>query len=146
MKNRTERAQELFDSGYNCAQAVFGAFCEELGIDLETAMRLMSSFGGGFGGLQEVCGAVSGISAAAGLAFASSDPSDKNAKARHYALIRKMAKEFEEQNGSLICRELLAGLKGKPAPKDGRRPCSVFVRSAVQILEDELRSAQESKA
>ena len=42
-----ERAKALFLDGYNCAQAVFGAFCEELGFDFDTAMKLSSGFGGG---------------------------------------------------------------------------------------------------
>ena len=39
MKNHAQRAQGLFDGGYNCAQSVLGAFCEELGLDFETAMK-----------------------------------------------------------------------------------------------------------
>ncbi len=49
MTNHAEKAKELFKQGYNCSQAVFGAFCEELGMDFETAMKISSSFGGGMG-------------------------------------------------------------------------------------------------
>jgi len=142
MKDHTQRALELFDNGYNCAQAVLGAFCEELGLDFETAMRLMNSFGGGIGGMGEVCGAVLGMSAALGYAL-NPAPADRKAKAEHYALIKKMTKAFEEKNGALLCRDLLASLKERSAPKDGRRPCSVFVMSAVEILEDELRALEQ---
>ena len=62
-----ERAKELFKSGYNCSQAVLGAFCEELGMDFETAMKVASSFGGGMGRLREVCGAVSAMFMIAGI-------------------------------------------------------------------------------
>lgn len=62
MGNRSQQAIELFNQGYNCAQSVLGAFCEDLGIDFETALRLSSSFGGGMGRLREVCGAVSSMS------------------------------------------------------------------------------------
>ena len=60
MGQAEERARELFSQGYNCAQAVFGAFSPELGMDFSQGMRMVSSMGGGIGRLREVCGAVSG--------------------------------------------------------------------------------------
>jgi len=59
--NHKERAIELFKQGYNCAQSVFGAFSEDLGVDFKTAVKTSSSFGAGMGRLREVCGAVSGM-------------------------------------------------------------------------------------
>lgn len=50
MSNKGEKAMELFKQGYNCAQAVFGAFCDETGFDFETAVMLASPFGGGMAG------------------------------------------------------------------------------------------------
>ena len=47
MSERSEKAKELFKSGYNCSQSVLGVFAEELGMDFETAMKISSSFGGG---------------------------------------------------------------------------------------------------
>ena len=47
-----EKAKQLFMEGYNCSQAVLGAFCADCGIDFETAMKLSSSFGGGMGRLR----------------------------------------------------------------------------------------------
>ena len=54
--SHADRAAELFLSGYNCAQSVFGAFCDVTGMDFSSAMRLSSSFGGGMGRLAEVPG------------------------------------------------------------------------------------------
>ena len=62
-----ERAEVLFKEGYNCAQSVFAAFSEDIGMDFETALKLSSSFGGGMGRLREVCGTVSGMFMIAGL-------------------------------------------------------------------------------
>ena len=61
-----ELAEELFLKGYNCAQAVAGAFAEDIGMDFDTAVKTVSSFGGGMGRLREVCGAVSGMFFVAG--------------------------------------------------------------------------------
>ena len=69
MSEKSEKAKELFLSGHNCAQAVLAVFCEELGLDYDTAMKISSSFGGGMGRMKEVCGTVSAMFMAAGLAY-----------------------------------------------------------------------------
>lgn len=40
---------KLFKAGYNCCQAVVGAFSDDIEIDFKTAMLISSSFGGGMG-------------------------------------------------------------------------------------------------
>ena len=40
MNSKREKAMQLFKDGYNCSQAVFGAFCDELGMDFETAIKI----------------------------------------------------------------------------------------------------------
>ncbi len=142
-----EKARELFLEGYNCSQAVAGAFCEEMGMDLETAARLASSFGGGLGRLREVCGCVSGMALAAGAICGYSDPKDKEAKTKHYQLIQELAGEFKKENGSIICRELLAGINNdtNPVPEDRtetyykKRPCPQLAACAAEILEKKLK-------
>lgn len=141
--NHREKAEELFNSGYNCAQAVFCAFSDVTGMDNETALKLMSSFGGGMGKLREVCGACSGAFAVAGLLWGSTDLSDNEAKAEHYALVRRIAADFTEINGTYNCGELLDGIEnaaGKdPAPRTPEyykvRPCCKFVGDAAEILD-----------
>lgn len=39
MKN-SEKAVDLFCEGYNCAQSVFGAFADEIGLDLKQALKM----------------------------------------------------------------------------------------------------------
>lgn len=148
MSAKSEKAKELFLKGYNCSQAVVGAFCEDLGLDFDTAMKLSSSFGGGMGRLREVCGAVSGAFILAGLKYGYADPRDKTAKAEHYKLIQDMAAKFKEQNGSIICRELLeVGDKKESHIPDDRtkeyykkRPCVELVETAAKIAEEFLNN------
>lgn len=78
--SKSEKAKELFTKGYNCSQAVLGAFAEDLGMDFETAMKLSSSFGGGMGRMREVCGTVSGMFMAAGLKYGYFLPDDRIGK------------------------------------------------------------------
>ena len=73
---RTERAIALFLEGANCAQAVFAAFADLIGMDERTALRLSSSLGGGVGRPREVCGAVSGICMVLGALYGYDDLRD----------------------------------------------------------------------
>jgi C_GCAxxG_C_C family probable redox protein len=150
MEKHSERAEALFKEGYNCAQSVFAAYSEDLGIDFETALKLSSSFGGGMGRLREVCGAVSGMFMVVGMKYGYSDPKDTKAKAEHYRLIQELAKRFKEQNGSIICRELL-GLDHKhdiPVPEARnesyykKRPCVELVKYAAEILDNIMDEKQ----
>ncbi|MBP3489009.1 MAG: C_GCAxxG_C_C family protein [Roseburia sp.] len=140
---RKEKAMALFEEGYNCAQAVFLAFEDLHGIDRKTAAALSSSFGGGMGRLREVCGSVSGMFMTVGVLYGYDDPKDREAKAEHYARIQELAGLFEQQNGSIVCRELL-GLSVKresPVPQERtkeyykKRPCRELVGCAAEILE-----------
>lgn len=142
LPNHTDRAVALFQEGYNCAQSVFAAYCEKTGMDFETALKLSSSFGGGMGRLREVCGAVSGMFLVVGAKYGYTDPKDRQAKERHYRLVQTLAKRFEEQNGSIICRELLkpddSAQGGRSEGYDRKRPCVELVRCAAEIVDDYL--------
>jgi len=157
MGSRADKAKELFEQGYNCAQATLGAFSDILGLDFDLAMKLSSSFGGGMGKLREVCGAVSAMFMIAGMLKGYSTPETGEIKAEHYKLIQDLAKKFREENGSIICRELLnqtsspsplgeGGGEGLPSYVPSQRteeyyktrPCSMLVFSAAKIIEEEL--------
>ena len=140
-----QRAQELFMKGYNCAQATFLAFAEDR-MDAEEAARLASAFGGGLAGTRHVCGAVSGMAMAYGLLKGYSDPKDQEGKKAEYEAVRQMTEEFENLNGSIICRELLGLDKNvkyvAPSDRSGdyykKRPCPQLCRCAAEILEKHL--------
>lgn len=145
-----EKAKAYFEQGYNCAQAVVLAFSDEMGLDMDTAAKMASSFGGGLGRLREVCGCVSGMALAAGALMGYSDPKAREEKAEHYARIQKLAGEFRERNGSIICRELLAGINNdtNPVPEERtenyykKRPCAELAYMAAEILEQELKAEE----
>ena len=145
--NRADKAKELFEGGCNCCQAVFCAFLDETNLSEEDALRLSAGFGGGFGRLREVCGAVSGMTMVLSNKFASTDPNDHEKKKELYALVQKAAGDFREENGSIICRELL-GLSeetSSPVPEKRtkeyykKRPCAELVHCAAEIAEKYLK-------
>ena len=142
-----EKALQYFTDGANCAQAVVMAYADNLGMDGKTAARLASSFGGGIGRLREVCGAVSGMMMVYGLLKGYDDLNDPEAKKAHYANVQALANKFREENGSIICRELLALHENEqndpaPTPRDAKfyhsRPCMGFVASAARLLDEAL--------
>lgn len=144
---RKEKAVSLFKEGYNCAQAVVGAFADIIDIDENALTRLSSSFGGGMGRMREVCGAVSGCFMVLGLLIGYDDVTNPALKSEHYAIIQEAARRFKEENGSIVCRELL-GLDSNaptphiPSPRTEdfykKRPCSELVGIAAEITESIL--------
>jgi C_GCAxxG_C_C family probable redox protein len=145
-ETRADRAEALFRQGYNCSQSVFAAFADVVGMSVEEAAQLASPFGAGFGKLREVCGAVSGMTMLAGKLKGYSDPEAREEKIELYKLIQKMCAEFEEKEGSIICRELLGLEKGEdlgePAVRTEEyyrsRPCVGACRTAAEIAEKYL--------
>lgn len=146
--SRAERAKELFEQGYACSQAVALAFSDVVEIDESALTKMMLPFGGGFGRLRLVCGAVSGMTAICGLIFAKAINSSEN-KMSVYEIERELCAKFENEFGSLICENLLSGANLK-VEKGGnaetrtteyykKRPCSEIVKGATQILEEALK-------
>ena len=153
-KSRGDRARELFREGYNCSQAVTLAFAEELearGISREMAAGLASSFGGGLGRLREVCGCVSGMALVCGALEGYTDPKAAAEKQDHYKKIQELVTTFKNENGSYICRELLAGINTdtNPVPEARtesyykKRPCAELAACAADILERHLKENQK---
>ena len=106
MSVRGDKAYELFLSGYNCTQAVVGAFADVIGMDFDTAVRFSSGFGGGMGRLREVCGTFSGAVIVVNALYGYSDPKNVQAKTELYSRIQELAAQFRRDNGSIICKEL----------------------------------------
>lgn len=146
METHTKKAEDLFKQGYNCSQAVLGAYSEELGIDFKTLMQLSSSFGGGMGRLREVCGAVSAMFMIAGLKKGYFLPTDNEGKKNHYKLIQELAKKFKEKHQTIICRELLNLMEKESNPTPAERteqyyktrPCIKFVQEACNIVDETI--------
>ncbi len=144
---RKEIAMNSFLEGYNCAQCMIVAFQDLLTVDLETALKLSSPFGGGMGRLREVCGSVTGMFMILGHIYGYDKPEDLNGKKDLYAHVQEVAHRYEAENGSIICRELL-GLTVKsesPTPEARtaeyykKRPCTEKIGSAAEILEAYLK-------
>ena len=140
---RVEKAKTLFKQGFNCSQSVFAACADLYGIEDDAlALRLSASFGGGIGRMRQTCGAACGMFMLAGLENGSAVVGDAEGKKQNYALVQNLAEKFKQENGSLICAELLgiAPKPQEPTPEARteeyykKRPCAEMVASAVRIF------------
>ena len=141
-----QRALAYFHRGYNCAQSVFAAFAEDLGLSEELALRLSAGFGAGVGRMRGMCGAFSGLTMVAGYCKGNLTgvPEDKEVV---FSLVRELAESFKAEFGTLTCRELLhldEGVQEGARPNErtrayyAARPCERCVafcaRKAVDLL------------
>jgi len=138
---RQERARELFHQGFNCSQSVFAACADIFGIDdIETALKVSASFGGGIGRMRLTCGAASGMFLLEGLHSGSATPGDAEGKKANYARVQALANAFIEENGELDCATLSGLNNNGPAPEVRteayyhKRPCADLIASAVRIF------------
>ena len=151
--SRVDRAEQLFRQGYSCSSTVFAAFADTIGMTTEQAAKVACPFGAGIAGIREVCGAVSGMTMLAGYLLECPDSSNQAHKKAMYAKVKAMCDDFEETEGSLICRELLGLKKGEslaePAVRTeeyySSRPCLRACRRAAQLVEQHILR-QETKA
>ena len=145
--SRAEKAKEYFIQGYACSQAVALAFADAAGVDESVISKIMLPFGGGMGRLRLTCGALSGMAAIIGLVFAEAENSPENKK-KTYAIVQELCAKFKAEYGSLLCGELLSGMKvpvqigGEAEARTDayykKRSCADMVAYTAQILEEYL--------
>lgn len=146
MTAREEVAVQKFRGGYNCAQSVLFAHCDELGLDRNTALRLSCGLGAGMGRKQQVCGAVSGGVLVLGLRHGRGQNDDRSATETTYAKTRQLLDRFAQEHGTIICKDLLKGCdlatpEGQASFKNNdllNKVCVPCVQSVMKIL-DELK-------
>lgn len=141
--DRCELAYQYHQQGYNCAQAVMGAFADKLDLTGEQAMAIAGGFGGGVGGSHtELCGAVTGGVMVLSLLNPHVDGADKAGKQKVYAFAKEFRQRFATAFGGLTrCGELL---KARPAVNEQTKAaarmgitahCDIMIVTAVEIVE-----------
>ncbi len=136
------KAAELFMEGYNCAQAVFTVFADVIGIDKDTASKISSGFGGGMGGIREVCGAFSGMVMVYNYLYGYTDQGSAEEKSRVYGDIQALGESFKEKVGNVICREILkrgidtGDMNDNEKAYCEKKPCAKLVITASKILDE----------
>lgn len=135
IEERVKKAYELHHSGYNCAQAVLGAYIDLFDLDMDSAMTIAYGFGGGVGMTREICGTLTGGAMALGLKFGKGEADVKQKKIVNEK-VSSLCKEFEQIHGSIVCGELL-GLR-KTDKQINRATCDDLISEVVRLLEKYL--------
>lgn len=129
--------------GFNCAQSVLMTIAEYWKIKDEMIPKIATAFVGGMGMCSSVCGAVTGGLMAIGIKYGTSKPYDESIveSKRAIRLSEIFYRKFEEQNGSVICRELISldlskaeQLKKALKEQVFEKKCPLLVKSAVEII------------
>ena len=143
MITRVKEAEDKFDLGFNCAQAVFSSYSEIFGVDESIALKIAGGFGGGMGKLQNKCGAVTGAFMLISLKIGFAKFDDLESKEKTTELIKKFNERFKEKFGTTICYKLLncdlnteEGLKYFEDKNMHETNCKAYVSEAAKIIED----------
>ncbi|WP_292608402.1 C-GCAxxG-C-C family protein [Methanobrevibacter sp. UBA188] len=136
--NSIEESVQLFEQGYVCSQAVFAAFCQDFGLEKDMALKIGACFGSGMR-KGEVCGACTGALMALGLKYGDD-------KSKSNEVCERFLDEFENENGSYICRDLLGcdirteeGVEYVVKHNLFKEFCPKMVKSASIILDEILK-------
>ncbi|OLN28126.1 C_GCAxxG_C_C family protein [Desulfovibrio sp. DV] len=133
-----QRAQELFESGLNCAEAVLTAVLAGQGVEeCEQAARLGTAFGAGVGrSKEEMCGALSGGLIALGyLQGRSGGDEGWDGLA---ALAAGVRNRFKAAHGCTSCASLLARF----GPQESMDKCIRLSARTAGLFHDALRNPE----
>lgn len=138
MTDRIKKALENHKKGYNCAQAVVCAFCDEFGKDEKEIFEIMEAFGFGMGSMG-TCGAVSAMAAVVGMKESDGNLEKPGTKKVSYKAMKEMTEKFREKNGSIVCREIKGVDTGRVL-----RSCDGCITDAAELIEKYLSGNKEA--
>ena len=137
MSEAAKKAVENHKKGYNCAQAVACAFCQQLRRDEKEVFEMMEAFGFGMGTMG-TCGAVSAMAAVVGMRESDGCLDAPATKKVCYKKMKELTAKFLEMNKSIICREIKGVDTGTVL-----RSCDGCVEDAAGIIEEYLEERKE---
>lgn len=141
--SKVDDSVKCFSDGFNCSQAVVSSFCEDLGLDRKTALKIASSFGGGMAHMSETCGAVTGAFMVFGLKYGRFIADDIDAKTKTNNLVQEFAKRFKDIHGSIRCTELLNCDLSTPEGIDSAKEQNVFKTICPKLVKDASTIVEE---
>lgn len=121
-----DRADELFNSGWNCAESVFMAVHEQRD-DAEAPCHLLTALGGGMGS-GRTCGALTGAAVALGLEYGRGDADEPLEPA--YCASERLCEHFKLNQGATDCAEVTSWDRDDSIR---HRECVEAVRKATEL-------------
>ena len=104
--------------------------------------KIATGFGGGMGRCGSVCGALTGSIMAVGIKHGTNDPGVEK-RAIAYATTQVLLKQFEKQNGTIICRDLIKLDLSNPQQAAKAREEKVFSKVCHNLIEIAIRDFME---
>lgn len=103
-KEIQDKAENYFNSGYNCCESVVLAVCDYMGVNKETPLKIATPFGSGMSRNGSNCGALS----AAFISMGMTKGRENNEDSRDPAYIPAdiIFNKFKEEYGTVSCREI----------------------------------------
>jgi len=135
-------ALRLFNSGYNCAEAVLLATSQDLLLDrVETIIpRVATGFGGGLSRNGDVCGALTGGIMRIGLTAGRN--SVEESRDRCYEAVDRFYSAFVKEFGTCNCRELI-GLDLKTEEGRAAHQARIHSERCAKIVSRAARVASQ---
>lgn len=140
-----EKAEQLLQQQYHCSQALFGAFADDFGLDLKTAFKISTCFGGGMrqGG---TCGCITASLLVLGMALGFYDSQDREQEIYGNQKTEEFMQLFtEKMNGAVNCRDILGKDISRPEEMAVIRKeklilqkCPKALNISIDILEEML--------
>ncbi|MDE7195196.1 MAG: EAL domain-containing protein [Oscillospiraceae bacterium] len=138
-----EKAIKLLDEKYHCTQALFGAFATDFGLDLKTAFKISTCFGGGMR-CGNTCGCITAGLLVLGMTFGFYNASDTEQEVYGNRKTEEFIRRFsEEMNGKVNCRDILGKDISVPDEmaeirKEGLilKRCPSALETSIDILEE----------
>ncbi len=140
-KKVVEKAIKNFQSGYNCAESVLLALYEHVEPEGKSDLvpKIAGGFGGGIGRCGSVCGALTGSIMAVGIMYASNEKGvEKRAKA--YSNAKTLLKQFEQQHGTTLCRDLIKFDLSNPEEAAKARKEGAFDKVCVNLIKASIEN------
>jgi C_GCAxxG_C_C family probable redox protein len=126
--NEINNALKLHEEGNNCAQAILGAYAQNVNLDLKLALKIGTGLGGGLGRRQHICGAVNAGAIIIGLKYGSGVSGDIDSKENVSEIVGKYVSECEKVLGSVQCKELLKIDLSNPSERMAAKESGLFVK------------------
>lgn len=125
-----EAAGRYYKAGFNCAESVLRAFCEQMNLNVTAdSLKIAAGFGGGISSKEGPCGAATGSVMVLGLLAGRTDPTQPKKPMKD--LTQDFMVQFAEQFGAVSCGCLNPFESGSPAQQEN---CHAITAGTAALL------------
>ena len=128
-EERYKLAYSCKDKGYTCCQCVVTGVSDLLDVDRVTLFKIAEGFGGGIGGLEEVCGVISAMTMVAGIVNSTGSFENNTSKESTIELTKDLAMEFRNKYHTIYCRDIRGTITGEPLAD-----CDECIKDGMDII------------